>query len=61
MSDNRQVEITLGTAADEALLQELFSLTKEQVEGGLDVSDVFGHVFNQTMQRDGLYGAWCAT
>lgn len=61
MPDNRVVEITLGTQEDEAMLTELFSLTKEQVEGGLDVTDVFGHAFNQTLQRDGFYGAWCDT
>lgn len=51
------IDITLdGTEAE---LTQLFSFTPEKAAGGTTTLEKFiGHLINQTLQRDGLFGAW---
>jgi hypothetical protein len=51
------IDIDLGS--DGKLLAQLFSFTTEKTAAGLTILETFiGHFINQTLQRDGLFGAW---
>ncbi len=54
-----QSTIDINLAGDEELLTQLFSFTPEKSAAGLTTLETFiGHFINQTLQRDGLFGAW---
>ena len=51
-----QVAISLGSDEDE--LEQLFSYDSDESDSGLQLTDVIGHWFNQTLIRANFYGAW---
>lgn len=54
-----QNTIDINLDGDEEFLSQLFSFTPEKSDSGLTNLETFiGHFINQTLQRDGLYGAW---
>ncbi|WP_332914158.1 hypothetical protein [Algoriphagus boritolerans] len=54
-----QNTIDISLEGDEKFLAQLFSFTSEKSASGLTNLETFiGHFVNQTLQRDGLFGAW---
>lgn len=51
--------IDIGLNFSEEFLSQLFSFTPEKSANGMTSLETYiGHFINQTLQRDGLFGAW---